>query len=140
MIEMIPVQSSNVAAVGYIAEIFFLRVQFKNGEFYDFPNTPAISHQHLMAANSKGKWIAQNLTGGTKLTCHVDSTSHETPSEQAAKKLETIQDDSCCQKIISMASREGIDVWWCPRCGQEWRCKIVEGCRHWAPHEVIMVW
>lgn len=57
--QMTPVESSNLAAVGF--ESGTLRVEFKNGGVYEYPNTPELHFQGLITAESAGKYFAQHL-------------------------------------------------------------------------------
>jgi len=63
--------------------------------------------------------------------------------------LNTHTDDRCCGAKLSKALRGGslnqAAVWYCPRCGQEWRpreSKQEDGglWRHWQPHCEIQIW
>ena len=53
------------------------------------------------------------------------------------------QEDPCCGKRLGKAllsgKLEGTESWVCPKCGCEWRSKIIEGLRYWSPHEVIEI-
>ena len=53
---MIPVSSSNLQAVGYDGET--LRIQFRSGGIYDYYNVPAFVYNGLMNAPSKGSYHA----------------------------------------------------------------------------------
>lgn len=53
--KMMPVQSSNLAAIGYDSERRVLRVQFKSGQSHDYQDVPPEEHSALMAADSHGK-------------------------------------------------------------------------------------
>ncbi|MFJ1937951.1 KTSC domain-containing protein [Kitasatospora sp. NPDC088160] len=54
---LIPVQSSNLAAVGYEPSEGVLEVHFKNGTAYQYLDVPALVHQGLMLASSKGGYL-----------------------------------------------------------------------------------
>ena len=68
----VPVQSSNVAAVGYHGESRTLTIEFKGkgdqpGRIYDYPDVPPEAHEALMNAESIGSHLAAvirpNYTG-----------------------------------------------------------------------------
>lgn len=59
--EMIAVESSNIAAVG--CENGIVRVRFKNGAEYDYPGMTVEDHAALMAAPSKGRWLKEYRNG-----------------------------------------------------------------------------
>lgn len=56
--EMIPVLSSNLSAVGYDSDTHTLRIQFHNGT-YDYYNVPEKIYLRLMRAASKGEYHAE---------------------------------------------------------------------------------
>lgn len=58
---MNPVISSNIAAVGYDGST--LRILFHSGGLYDYYNVPASVYENLMHATSKGHYHACNIKG-----------------------------------------------------------------------------
>jgi hypothetical protein len=60
--EMQPVESSNIKAIGHDPETSTLRVEFKNGGIYEFPAS-AEDHAALMASPSKGKHFYKHFRG-----------------------------------------------------------------------------
>ncbi len=64
MADMVPVKSSNIAAVGY--DTSGLRVQFKDGATYVYAGVPADLHANLMGAESVGKFLASEIRGKFK--------------------------------------------------------------------------
>lgn len=59
--EMIPVESSNISAIGYDSESAILRIEFNSGAVYDYYDVPEHVHDELMAADSKGQYAHQNV-------------------------------------------------------------------------------
>lgn len=55
---MTPVVSSNINAIGYDPDTNELRVEFSNGRAYRYPGVPADAYQALMAAESVGSHFA----------------------------------------------------------------------------------
>jgi len=56
--EMVPVESSNFAAVGYDPETGEMRILFRrSGRTYAYYNVPASLHTALMLARSKGGYF-----------------------------------------------------------------------------------
>ena len=55
--EMIPVDSSNLSAIGYNYETATLRVDFQNGRSYEYYAVPAELYEGLLSAGSKGKYL-----------------------------------------------------------------------------------
>lgn len=62
-IPLTPVESSQVHAIGYSAELKTLAVQFKHGAraIYHYPNCEPEFHARFMAAESIGKFFGQNV-------------------------------------------------------------------------------
>ena len=58
---MIPVDSSNVEAVGHHAGRNELHVRFKGGAHYIYANVPPAIHESLHAAESIGKFIGTHI-------------------------------------------------------------------------------
>lgn len=62
-IVLVPVDSSQVAAVGYDAGTKTLAVQFKHGAraFYHYPNVEPETHAAFMASESKGIFFSEHI-------------------------------------------------------------------------------
>jgi hypothetical protein len=54
-----PVSSSNIESIGY--ENMILEVEFKNGSVYQYFHIPDIIYNHLMAAESHGKYFNEHI-------------------------------------------------------------------------------
>lgn len=61
MPSMIPVSSSNLAAVGYENGILYIR--FNNGRLYTYSNVPEHIYQGLMNASSHGRYFNAYIKG-----------------------------------------------------------------------------
>ena len=59
--EMIPVESSNLKAVGYDIDESILVIEFDSGAAYEYYDVPQYVYDELMAADSKGKYAHQNI-------------------------------------------------------------------------------
>lgn len=59
--EMVPVGSSSIAAVGYDAESQLLTVAFKSGKVYEYYDVPFAVHDELVAARSVGQHFNQHI-------------------------------------------------------------------------------
>lgn len=61
------------------------------------------------------------------------------PSSQVAMPTGT-----CCDPRIRKALAKGlldaVELWACPKCGCEWKPRMVEMIRVWEPHVLIEVW
>lgn len=62
-IAMTPVESSNLAAVGYDPAQRTLYVEFKGGGLYAYADVPPATHAALMAAPSKGRYLNAEVKG-----------------------------------------------------------------------------
>ncbi|WP_347450729.1 KTSC domain-containing protein [Acetoanaerobium noterae] len=65
---MIPVSSSNLSAVGY--ENGTLYVSFHSGGLYSYANVPESVHKSLMSAGSKGSYFAAHIKNFYSTTKH----------------------------------------------------------------------
>lgn len=75
--QMTPVTSSNVKAVGYDPAGRTMRVQFNSGT-YDYADVPPEKHAALMEAESVGKHLNANFRGHhTATPVHVDEAPPE---------------------------------------------------------------
>lgn len=61
---LLPVKSSNIAAVGYDAEARVMGVQFTNGTTYHYPEVAPEVHADLVGAESVGKAFASLRKAG----------------------------------------------------------------------------
>lgn len=66
--ERIPVQSSNLAEVGYDQDEGILEVLFNNGSIYHYFNVPASVFQQLLHAESKGTFHYHHIRGHFRYT------------------------------------------------------------------------
>lgn len=56
-----PVNSSNLASVGYDASSSILEVEFLDNSVYQYFNVPNSIYMGLMSASSKGRYLDQNV-------------------------------------------------------------------------------
>jgi len=56
-----PVESSNLASVGYDPESNILEIEFKNGSIYHYFEVPESRYNALMNASSKGSYLNQSI-------------------------------------------------------------------------------
>ena len=61
--EMKPVESSNIAEIGYDSAAKALRIKFKNGGTHEYADVPADAHKALMDAESVGSHFHRNIRG-----------------------------------------------------------------------------
>lgn len=73
-----PVQSGMLTAIGYDKDTSTLHVQFPKGDIYRYPGFPQELWEQFQAAESKGKFFAASIRGkfsGTKVTPVVEEAS-----------------------------------------------------------------
>ena len=61
MVNMIPVSSSNLDSVGYMSDSLYIR--FRDGSLYVYKNVPLGVYISLMASESRGSFLHQNIMG-----------------------------------------------------------------------------
>lgn len=61
---MVPVSSSNLSAVGYDAATQTLRVAFIGGGLYEYSGVPVSVHTGLMSASSHGSYFDAHIKKG----------------------------------------------------------------------------
>ncbi len=65
---MTPVNSSQISHIGYNAAEQTMDVQFKSGGLYRYHKVTPEKHAALMAADSIGKHLGQNIKGKHEFT------------------------------------------------------------------------
>lgn len=53
----IPLDSSNLASVGYDSDSLVLEVEFKNGKVYQYFDVPQSTYDEMMGSASKGSYL-----------------------------------------------------------------------------------
>ena len=144
MIALVPGQSSSLESVGYCIEAELLRIRFRDGSVYDYPDTPAEIHAALMAAPSKGKYL--RTSGLAKRGCKIGVPLELAPAQPVAVGGNNVVDppgDPCCGKSLNAALLAGlldaIAEWQCGKCNTLWRPTIAEGVRIWRPIEWMAI-
>jgi hypothetical protein len=57
----IPIESSNLASVGFDSFTNVLEIEFHGGRIYEYYNVPFSIYAGLMAAESHGKYFARHI-------------------------------------------------------------------------------
>lgn len=78
--EMKPVTSSNISAIGFEAASALLHVQFTNGRTYEYQGVAAELFERFEAAESKGRFFAQEIRPKFTGTQFVEQPQAETPA------------------------------------------------------------
>jgi hypothetical protein len=61
--ERTPVDSSNIASIGYDEDTNTLEIEFHNGGVYQYFDVPFAVYDGIMDASSKGQYLAQQIKG-----------------------------------------------------------------------------
>jgi len=61
MLQRFPVESSNIASIGYDPATFVLEVEFHSGGIYQYSGVPEDVYHSLMDAGAKGSYFHQNI-------------------------------------------------------------------------------
>ena len=78
-----PVQSSNIASVGYDPKKRILEIEFQNGRIYQYQDVEANVHDGILNAASAGKYFFQYIRGNyaeAEVTPIVSVTEQRTES------------------------------------------------------------
>ena len=62
--ERTPVESSNLASVGYDPTSATLEIEFRKSGIYQYFGVPSSTYDELMSAGSKGTYFDQNIKKG----------------------------------------------------------------------------
>jgi len=62
--EMIPVTSSNLAAIGYDSDTLTMRIQFLKSGTYEYQGVSAETWEGFVGASSKGQYFDQFIKKG----------------------------------------------------------------------------
>lgn len=58
-----PVSSSAISSIGYDPKKEVLELEFSSGGVYDYYEVPPTVYEELMSAESKGRFIAEEIRG-----------------------------------------------------------------------------
>ena len=150
--EMISVESSNVAAVLYLADERVLLVKYRDGSLYARTMWTPTDYERLMAAQSKGQFLARCIDptiliskGGANIAQEQagQSSGPVNTSGEATGPLNVIDENAskCCKAAFAAAPethRVG-NCAYCPTCGTEFRPTMEGPVRYWRIHEYFAV-
>lgn len=61
--ERVPVDSSNIATIGYDVDSATLEIEFLRGGVYQYFDVPEQIYEDIMSADSAGKYLNTNVKG-----------------------------------------------------------------------------
>jgi hypothetical protein len=143
--QLTPVESSHIAAVGYLEAERVLLVRYKDGALYAGAGWSAEEYALLMAAPSKGQFLRERLASPTVMIVKggnaEDSQSTRAAPPLAAERVPAplnVMDedaDKCCRRAFGHISNNSVpyqgDVFVCPDCGQKFVAEMVGPNRYW---------
>lgn len=137
--EMVAVESSNVAEIGYDPASRVLRVQYRDSSVYDHADVEPIEHEALMAVSSKGRYL--QLLGKRKPGVRVGHVLEL--REPAVKVLDSFDAEDCCTealwKALGNGTLNGKTEWTHEKCGTVWKAEMFGPLRKWTPQAMIEV-
>jgi hypothetical protein len=57
--ELVPIQSTNLRAIGYEPDTMLMQIQFSNGSLYSYQNVEPETYQALVTSPDPGKFFAE---------------------------------------------------------------------------------
>src|ERR1035437_3190963 len=138
---MNPIDSKAVEVEGYDPDIKMLSLRFHGrAEVYNYPCIEPTQFAAFMNAESRGKWISENLSGGNPQSMRQEVPPDPSqPAESAAMPgtnavpvpgiLNVIdpEADRCCVKRLNvfLRSHDGAPCWACSECGMHFRPEML---------------
>ena len=124
--------STNVAAIGYIAERQLMRVRYHDGRVYEFQPIRQTEYEAVLAAPSKGRAVAML---SRDMPCEENRVLRQQPSRDGGlSSLNVIESEGCCVRHFAKvaATLDNAELWTCPRCGVEYKPQMVGPVRNWV--------
>lgn len=143
--ELLPVKSSHVAAVGYIEHDQVLLVRFKDGSLHARIGCTADQFKRFMESESKGAFL-RVYDWPSVLISKGGARKTETP-EQAGRPtaggpLNVLDEDAgkCCARAMrNLGEPPRIQQWACPECGLEFISQEVGPTRYWRIKPMVVI-
>ena len=142
-LKLTPVDSSHIAAIGYLEDVRVLLVRYKDGGVYARPEFPPEMWESLLAAPSKGQYLNQ-AWAGPRLPAILITKGGGPESDQrtgpassgAAGPLNVIDEDAdkCCRRQLTSffgGPPSNAEHFECSACGTNFKLVMVGPSRHW---------
>lgn len=122
-----PVDSSNVAAIGYLDDERILLVRYRDGSLYAQPQVLPSEYAELLAAPSKGRWMAchEQRANAVLIARGSPSPVYHPPAVATpdAAPLNVIDEDAdkCCRRQLSsyLGGEHKTEPFECSACGTQ---------------------
>jgi hypothetical protein len=135
------VDSSHIAAIGYLEDVRVLLVRYKDGGVYAFDHIEPLNYAALEKAESKGAAVGTiaRQRVGIKITKGGGSESDQRTgpaSSGAAGPLNVIDEDAdkCCRRQLTSffgGPPSNAEHFECSACGTNFKPVMVGPSRHW---------
>lgn len=141
--DLTPVESPHIAAIGYLEAERVLLVRYHDGSLYAFEHFPPFMWEQLVKAPSKGKFLSacRDLQKGILITKGGNADNQQIEPARATGPVEQTgplnvidpEADKCCRASLtaSLAKYPAAQIMACGKCGQEFVPGLVEGVRLW---------
>ena len=144
--ELTPVESSHIAAIGYLEADRVLLVRYKDGALYAWRDFTADMWAALQGAPSKGAWLA-GQRDGILISKGGNAGNPSTPERHGAEQtapLNVIDEDAdrCCRAAMSynFGQHQNSDVpWECSVCGTQFYPEMVCCTRYWRIKSNVVI-
>lgn len=149
-VNLTPVNSSHVAAVGYLEESRVLLVLYKDKTLAARLDVGPEQYAALLQADSKGKFL-HALRGTSVSLSKAPGKEGEktqetkiTAAEGAQQKapLDSLDEDAgkCCRKAMSKnVPPLQTEMFLCPDCGLQFRANMIGPVRHWSIVPLVVI-
>lgn len=138
-----PVESSHIAAIGYLEDERVLLVRYKDGGLYGYAGVSSGDWDKISASDNPGK-LLKDATRPQDYVLISKGPNHNwtrpTPAQTAppvdAGALNVIDGDAskCCRRDLAFHEAHGINQqagMECSECGTNFRPEMVAGICHW---------
>lgn len=137
--ELTSVESSHVAAIGYLESDQVLLVRYKDGSLYALPGWNSVAYDQLLHASSKGKALAACAGPRIKIPRFAadaeEQRAHQQDAERVPRQVDTmlqvidVDASPCCRKAFrKWPTGDEAD---CPDCGTHFRAETKGATRYW---------
>jgi hypothetical protein len=135
---MIEVQSSCVSKVGYDPDVCVLAIKYHSGQLAVHTQISTVQYAALMAAPSKGRWVAENLRPKGDA---AKSDSERGAVASAPQPLAVLDEnaDRCCRRSMQGLGSRAPHSWVCGQCGTEYRLEVCGPLKLWRRHETFVI-
>ena len=147
--QLTPVESSHIAAIGYLEDERVLLVRYRDGALYAMLGWTPVAYEQLYSAPSKGQMLKRFAGPRVLISKEVVPTDTVTRLATAgasdtapATPLNSLDEDAgkCCAKHLrSRVHPEAEERMDCPTCGLSFRREQVGPVFHWRITPVFLI-